>query len=248
MSRIGTRRALLNTSTVKNGLLNNLVAYWPLNEASGNGLDAHTSGYTLTAYNTPGAAAGLVYPTARSFDGGATEQYFQRSYTAALTFGDVDHTVAMWVYHDAWATNPPLEYHQIIQCGENFAGGFGAATNALHQVVGTWLAEDNKPAQIHGNSLSALGAWDLLLFSWDAANSLGKVGVNVADWVTGAEVGKRIAATPGHPLTVGAHQADVYYFQGRIGPLMVWNRLLSDADRAALYNAGLGLPYASFTL
>jgi hypothetical protein len=89
------RRAAVATG---NGLLNNLIAYWPLNEAGGanNALDLHSNALHLTQVASPGSAAGKVYAGARAFNG--STQYFSRASEALLQTGDVDFTVAAWVY------------------------------------------------------------------------------------------------------------------------------------------------------
>lgn len=235
--------------TAGNGLLSGLRAFWPMNEAGGanNALDL-VGGYTWTQVNAPGADTGLVYPTARSFDGGVSAQYFTRAYNAgfASLFGDTDHTVTLWAYHTIWATNPPLLYRFMFACGESTVGGLACLTNAGHQVVGNWYNSGaGGVTSTHGESLADLNTWHLLQFAWDAANSKGRVAVNLGAWADLAESGTHGAATYGSAY-IGQFGSS-NWFAGRLGPIMVWNRLLSDIERAALYNDGAGLQLSGFT-
>lgn len=105
-----------------NGLLNALVAYWPLNEAGGanDALDLHSNGLTLTQQYSPGSAGGIVYSAARSFTP-ASYHHFYRNSETVLQAGDVDLTVAMWMWCDVsslglyypfakWSTASNREY------------------------------------------------------------------------------------------------------------------------------------------
>lgn len=96
-----------------NGLLNNLIGYWGLDEASGanNATDKHTNGLTLTQYNSPGAATGKIYTNARTFSGSAgSTQHFRRTSETATVTGDVDFTIAAWVYLSSTSVG------QVIAC------------------------------------------------------------------------------------------------------------------------------------
>jgi hypothetical protein len=86
-----------------NGLLTALIAYWPGDEASGNLLDAHTNALHLTDVNTVTNNTGKVYATARQYTA-ANQEYHNRASEALLQIGDVDFTIASWVYCDALAT------------------------------------------------------------------------------------------------------------------------------------------------
>lgn len=242
----GTRRSI----TAKNRLRTDLFAYWKMNEAAGaDALDAHGA-VTFTQENSPGAADGLAYATARTLDGGTSSQAFSRSFAASLAnaFGDVDHTFAVWCNHAAWATNPPFEYHYIISVGQNTVGGFQALTNALHQVVGTWyVAGQNASTQVHcATTLTNLDTWYLLWFAWDKANNVGKVAVDTGPWTTEAESDPPHTAAGYGSSYVGRFGAG-NWFDGKIGPMALWSRLLSDAERLAYYNNGIGLRYDQLT-
>ena len=95
-----------------------LVAHWAHEEASGDHLDSHTGGYTLT--NT-GAVPGTTAKVGNgaAFTAAATQRLAIAD-NAALSMGDVDMWLATWVSLSSkgvdrhivskWNSNPNLEY------------------------------------------------------------------------------------------------------------------------------------------
>jgi hypothetical protein len=75
-------------------LSDNLIAYWSLDEASGNAIDAHGSN-DLSDNNTVGTATGKI-GNGRDFERDNTE-YFSLADNTDLSTGDVDFALAFWV-------------------------------------------------------------------------------------------------------------------------------------------------------
>lgn len=236
---------------LSNGLLNNLVAYWPLNEAGGanNALDLHTNGLTLTQNSSPGADTGIVYATARTFDGSA--DYFSRASSAALQTGDVDFTLAAWVMPaGVTGDNKTIIYK-------------GGANNAIDYYLdySTYLARFRLVVTANGSTevwtqadifgAATIGAWYLVIGWHDSAANTINIAVNggaadSAPHSTGVYAGTGA-------LAVGWSQAYNKFSSGRIGPVAMWKSaaggggVLSEAQRSALWNGGAGLAYAAFT-
>ena len=233
-----------------NGLLTGLVAYWGLDEASGNALDKHSGGLTLTQANNPGADTGKVYATARTFNGNNT--YFSRASETAIQLGDIDFCVAAWVFltnvtaqrliasqyrfgdsHRVW-------FVDYLNTSNRFRFGIsGDGVNATIAVA------DN----FGGPSGST---WYLVYVYHDAtANQIG-ISINNGTANTQAHTTGAAADTVA-PLAIGAFFnttgiAAGFAWQGRLGPVAMWkNRTLDATARAALYNGGVGLAYSAFT-
>jgi hypothetical protein len=225
-----------------NGLLTNLVGYWALNEDGGanNALDAHSNALTLTQVASPGANTGIVYNTARTFDG--TTQYVQRASEAILQSGNVDFTFAAWIRCNAFDGS------------EQWIGSKGTSEWYLH------LATDNRLRFVIRNAevvfASTFGAlstatWYLCTGWHDAAN--GRIGASVnATANTAARVTAPGTNTDPFRIAWGSPLA-VRSFNGRVGPAMMWKSaaggggVLTAAQRTALYNNGNGLAYSQFT-
>ena len=68
-------------------LTDNLISAWELSEASGNAIDSHGSN-DLTDNGSVGTGTGLVYGTARHFDG--SDDGFNIIDNTDLSVGDID--------------------------------------------------------------------------------------------------------------------------------------------------------------
>lgn len=236
-----------------NGLLNALIGYWPLNEAAGanNALDLHTNGLTLTQSNSPGATTGLVYATARLLAAASSQAFTSTS--ATLDLGDTDWTLAAWVN---MTTRPAAAY--IIKRGsssssptDQYAMDFeGGSTNLLRVWMKSGATYYVRTAATHG--LPATGAW-LLVVGWhdSAANTLSiQINNGTIDTITTSGAAP---ASGAETFALGRYSTAGGFWNGLIGPAMIWKSaaggggVLSAAQRTALYNAGAGLAYASFT-
>lgn len=237
-------------SAAGNGLLNNLIAYWPGNEAAGNALDLHTNALHLTDVDTVTSNPGLVYATARQY--AIAERHIRLGDDALLSTGDVDFTLAAWCYLDS------KTYHRVIASkwataasGREYMLWFNNDTNRFQFVVRNAGDTANTTAQDDTLGSPSLANWYWVMGWHDAvANSI--------YITTNNNAGGNAAHAGGVPDTssafnIGSAQSQSYWF-GRIGPTMFWKSapggggVLTAAQRTALYNAGAGLPYASFTL
>ncbi len=229
-SRLLGRKA----SAAGNGLLANLIGYWGLDEAGGanDALDKHTNALTLAQTGSPGSAAGLVYAGARVTANG---KYFARNSEALLQTGDIDVTVAAWIY----PTSISAEAAILSKWG-------GTANEYLLEFNPT---TSNKLTWAAGGSVniafSALNQWSLVVCWHDSVNNLVGISVNAGTPETAAHT-TGINSSNG-VFRIGAIQSALIPFAGRVGPVVMWKRVLSPTDRTALYNAGAGLTYAAFT-
>lgn len=234
-----------------NGLLNNLVAYWPLNEAAGanDALDLHTNGMTLTQQSSPGAAAGKVYSTARTFVP-ASNYYFFRNSEALLQAGNVDLTVAMWLWSDIstyavsyalskWSTASSREYGVFTSADNRLRFGVSSLGTNSHQAI----CLDAIPFQ----------QWFLFVGWYDFVAGTVNSQINNGTIYSTANPAGIFAGTA---ILAISRQSNVSgaFWNGRIGPVAMWKSaaggggVLTSAQRLALWNGGAGLPYASFTV
>lgn len=242
-----------------NGLLNNLIAYWPMNEASGNALQSYkyvTADLTLTDTNTVTNNTGHVYATARQFTA-ANSEYFKIADNAQLSTGDIDLTVAMWIYLDSKpagcyifaksSTSGPVAY-------EYAAYYLGGATDRFHFFIGDGAG--NLRGTVVANSFGApsTATWYLLVASHDSVANTVTLQVNNGTIDSVATTGALVDSTAAFFVgAIGTGASATSFYNGRIGPLMVWKSaagaggVLSAAKRTALYNSGNGLEYADFT-
>jgi hypothetical protein len=233
-----------------NGLLNNLVAYWPLNEAAGanDALDLHTNALHLTQVDSPGSAAGKVYAGARVFN---TGKFFTRASHAALVTGDVDFTISAWVY-----LTTKSNYNHILAKGSITGAEYllryqgGAMDKYYFEISYTASGYANATASNFG--VPPTDTWTFIVVWHDSVAN--QIGISVNDGTpntTSHSAGVRALTSE---FNIGAQvTAGTLPWIGRIGPVAMWKSAaggggcLSAAKIAALYNAGNGLPYAAFT-
>lgn len=225
-----------------NGLLTGLVAYWGLDEASGNALDKHSGGLTLTQNNSPGADTGKVYSTARTFDG--SNQYFRRVSESAIETGNIDYSLAAWVYLSSTTGARAVLAKAVADATNGYE--FAIIYNSNFRLV----CGNNSGLQVlQATNFGAATAntWNLVL-AWQDTTA-NKIYIQVNNG-TPNEATRTITPTAAatKPLNIGRLESGAFYLSGRIGPVAFWkDRTLSADDRAALYNGGAGLAYSSFS-
>jgi hypothetical protein len=220
-------------------LSKNLTAYWPMNESSGDALDSF-SGKTLTLAGTVDSNTGKVYATAREFTA-LTAEGFSRS-NSDVRFGDVDYTVAFWWYeYSVSEGSAPRMYHYIL-CSDDSVGGYTFGINHASEL---FFQSGYGGGQVNPIHLAIPGT---VLNTWHFGFAQYIASTNTLS----LSIDNQAATTQSFadPQTVGNKSVYIGYdgganntMDGRIGPLMMWTRALSDVERGSLYNNGSGLTY-----
>ncbi len=235
-----------------NGLLNALIAYWQMDEASGNALDAHSNGLTLVSVNSVGSAAGKVYGSARQFARTSNQRLRRSGDDALLSVGDSDFSIAVWI---KWSELGGTANHIAGKDNEisqrEYRLDWNAAANRIRMRVFDGL---NQVGIATANTLGApsAGVWYFIFGYHDsAANEIG-IQINNSTPNTGATTGAPGDTT--EMFSVGeCGSVDNSPTSGTIGPVAFWKStaggggVLTAAQRTALYNSGAGLAYAAFT-
>jgi hypothetical protein len=229
-------------------LTDNLVEAWELNEASGARAGSH-GGLTLTDNNTVLSGTGLVHATVADFELSAAES-LSRASEAALQTGDVDYTIEAWVNTESNGT-----YLGVVNKANTFGGTVAIEYSLFYdQAAARWsfTVGNGTTGSVNVTATAAgapsNGTWYHLIAYHDAAGDLIGIVVNNGTPATASSA----SITPGtttRPLYLGAIEnsaAPQNHMDGRIGPVRLWKRVLSGAERTQLYNGGLGLAYSSF--
>jgi len=171
-----------------------------------------------------------------------------------LQAGDLDLTVAAWVYLRDKVSNSAL-------CGKYDSGSNNKEHLMYYQQAGDrfrWLISNNGTATVivDADNLGSPSAttWYLVIVWHDATANTINIQVNngavdSTPHATGIYVGAAAFAI-GSWDTLGTPQGPA---QARIGPTAMWKSaagaggVLDATKRTTLYNAGAGLTYASFT-
>lgn len=216
-------------------LLDNLEAYWELEESSGTRVDSHGSN-DLTDNNTVGQGTGILGSSnCGDFESGNSE--YLNNTSPSFTFDDAeDFTVSCWVKRESgvvgwvWALQDAAnDYIAVFEFGANFWLRFN--TGGTQQVS-------------HGTTISN-GTWYHLLAEFDASENKGYLNVN-----NGTRVEVSVTLTPNVSGEWGIGALSIVpgsYFDGLIDEVGVWSRLLTSDEKSDLYNSGSALAYSSFT-
>lgn len=206
----------LRTFSIPVSLLNGLLAWWSLNESSGNRSDASGNGITLEpAGSGVGSAAGKR-GSAADFDG--SDFLFRNG----ALFTQSPFTIACWTYSGStaddgvvfaqtWAGEP---LQQIIEAS---SGGYTvtAGTNLIASGIG--ISADTWTHVAFTND----GITSRVFINGAVANS----GLDAPDFTNADELALGLDLT------------------GRVDLCGVWGRLLTPSEIQRLYNGGAGLDY-----
>jgi hypothetical protein len=220
-------------------LLTSLISYWKLEEASGTRADAVTaSGNDLTDNNTVTQNPGII-ANAAQFTRVNTE-YLSHADNASLSTGDIDYTVAAWVYLDSKPGNMGIIAKDSGGANREYVLQY---TNASVRFVFTVLdTAGSTIGLVTANTFGApsTGTWYLVVAWHDSVNNLVGISVNGGTADTAATTG--VPADKTATFYIGADQA-VSNWDGRIDEVGFWKKVLTATERTNLYNGGAGRTY-----
>jgi hypothetical protein len=201
-----------------------LVAFWRLDETSGDRLDASGNGHTLTPAGTVGSAAGVI-GNAATIDG---TEFNYLAGSAVVTFGGSSSptspiSMSIWVYPAGVDLQP---------C---FNQGTGPATPGQMLGIGDGYASFTVDANTHsasGGSSAVAGAWNHIVGTFDGTTVRVYVnGTLDAEATSPADYSESNGIYLGDTISSNAQRLDL---------AGVWSRALSPAEVAQLYNGGAG--------
>ena len=228
-------------------LLTGLIAYWQMDEASGDALDL-VAGNHLSPVGAVSSAAGRV-GTARDFDSNL-HQYLSRVAGTALSTGDIDFTFSCWVRARGF-THVPSSAGIIskwigTQSARELLLGYVISPSASFRLLVN--TSTDSPTNVYSTNAGVplINTWYHIVCWHDSVNSLIGISVNGSTANTVAHTGD-IRAVVTTPFAVGTLANDASGFEdhwnGQIDEMGFWKRMLTPTERAALYNSGRGLTY-----
>lgn len=224
-----------------NGLLANLTAYWKMDEASGNAIDAHGSN-DLTINGALGSTAGKVN-NCRTFGGSGV--YFSLADNADMSVGDEDFTFAGWVYiSDKTATRSIFSKFRGSAGARSYGCDYLSSSDRFRFYVSPDGSAATTVTADNFGSPSTLTWYFIVCWHDSSANTI-NIQINggtadsaahstgVFDSTTDFELGRR--NTDNNPLV------------GRLDEWGFWKRTLTATEKTFLYNSGAGRTYSDFS-
>jgi hypothetical protein len=238
-----SRRSTLSTRAAavaaggSDPLYTNLVAFYKMDEASGDRADSVGS-YTLTDNNTVTSLTGLVYANAGDFEAANNESL----HNATLSLGDTDWAIGLWLNFESLNTHRELVARWNTTGNQrSFELRYNSGTSRLRWSVSN--DGTNVPVTLDNAALGApsTGTWYFTIVYHDATNNLAGIVTNAGTANTTAHATGVFGGTSN--FRVGQNDVNTagVGMDGLIGPVMVWNNYIPDSDdRTWLYNAGAG--------
>lgn len=214
-------------------LYDGLVAYWSLDETSGNRADSHGSN-TLADNNTVGAAAALV-------NDGALFVKANTEYLSAIDSAPLAGVPGTSLTITAWVKPTTNANHGIVG---KYATGNAEYFLALE--TGRAAFSVNTPAGIATGIYAfthVADTWYFLIGEYNAATGASTVSVNL---VAGAPVVRAGGVTPGTAqFRLGNSGLTGYAANALIDEVAIWHRVLTAEEKLYVYNGGLARSYGA---
>ena len=219
------------------GLLTSLISYWTLDEASGTRVDSVTSSANdLTDNNTvtqnPGKISNAAQFTA------ANLEFLSRADNASLSTGDIDFTLAGWVYLDSLGA-----FRVAVGKRENATNReYWFEVNNSDQM--RFIVSSNGALQdgvVTASSVTlSTGTWYFVVAWHDSVANT--VNIQVNNGTAHSAAFSLGVFDGGSRFAIGVGESSNYW-NGRIDEVGFWKRVLTAAERTNLYNAGTGVTY-----
>lgn len=228
-----------------NGLLNNLIAFWQNDEASGNLLDASPNNHDLTASGTAGSGTGVVSGS-RTYDE-TTPDYFTESFVTDFGFAGGAFTISAWGQFDVGA--PHVDDKAIIARGDfsgaNFSWALIFDNASPNDLVSFYWSTDGvfNPANVVSFDLGGTVSvnYYFICLRWNGAT----LHLSATEQTAGSLATDATASfsgtfyNSGSPtLSVGRLEgSSIHYMRGQTDDIGVWSRYLSDCEVQWLFVA-----------
>lgn len=225
----------------QSSLLDSLVSYWKLEEASGIRSDSVGVNH-LTDNNTVTQAAGKI-GNAAAF-AAASNEYLSISNAAQVGLGFTSSfSISAWFY----ITSLPNSSTGIVCKGASVGteGGYAivlvdSANDLLRFIVSD--GTNNRLVQHTFTGAITTGVYHHVVAWYDASNNSLSIQVDGGTVVSGTPAGSAPITTTTE-FRMGRYTNTLNDLEGRMDEVAAWSRALTSAERASLYNGGTGNQY-----
>ena len=228
-----------------------LDAFWKLEESSGTRFD-FANANNLEDINTVGQAAGKIDNAANLVR--ANSEHLDAADSGVLNFGDEDFTIAFWVKltsKGGVASQTCVGKFDHLVARQYFADYVDGGTDRFRFIVdsdGTGGTEGIATANNFGSP--TIGVFHFVIVWHDSVANTINIQVddgtpNSTAYSAGIFQGSALFSIGSSAFTDGD---PAFFLNGVIDEVGVWSRLLSSAEKTALYNSGDGVDINDFFL
>ena len=223
-------------------LIDNLIAAWELDEASGNAIDSHGANDLTETGGTIATGTGLIYGSARDFEADDTE-WFTIADNTDVSAGDIDFSFELWIKAESLTTFRALFGKDNGGAGKEYNCYAYSNGNIQFNVSNSGLAEHGVVTAGAGSITT--GNWIQVCCGHSATANETWIAINAGTPATTSYSGGVQDGTAG--FQIGALDSlGSLPFDGLIGPVRFWKRDIR-SDISELYNSGSGRTYAYIT-
>ena len=230
-----TQTPTITVSELEIAVNTDLISFWKLDEASGTRVD-NIGTNDLTDNNTVTQATGKIGDAAQFTR--ANSEYLSRADNESLSTGDIDFSVAAWVFLDSLATQSP-----IIGKWSGVAGGLeyvliyqppagGSVFDFFVSSNGTAAA--SRQATSFGTPV--VSTWHYVVAWHDSVNNTLNIQVN--DGPVNSTAYTLGVFDSAQELQIGRNTGE--YAAARIDATGFWKKVLNNNERTYMYNNGAG--------
>mgnify|MGYP001564181253 CR=1 FL=1 len=227
-------------------LLNQIVAYWKLDESSGTAADATGNGYTLSNNNSATYGAGKINNSV-IFAASSSQNLYGNS-TLGLTQGG-DITADLW-FKPA-STPSGGNVYTLFTTGNGGTSPYVRYWIGYADVSGTLKLRFNRERTCISNNFTdyattlSNGTWYHIVMTYDGTNIRGYLNGSLVAGPT-AQSGNGNSSCPDTYYTsIGSMVSGGFInnTDGSIDEVGVWSRALTGSEITSLYNGGIGRQY-----
>lgn len=223
-------------------IADNIVAYWKLNESSGNAADEVGSNTGTVNGATQGATGKIS--TGYDFDGAS--DYINVG-TGNILSHDTAITISAWISPDNMGQG---NYGRIVFRRNSSSSTEGISFN-LDGATGTnriWFIVEGSTdvKRVSNDNAVSTGVYQHVVATWDGTTTA--TGIHI--YVNGSEVtysttqnGATLTSCAGQTTYIGQRGDGNREFDGKIDEVGIWERALTSSEVTKLYNSGNGLTY-----
>lgn len=216
-------------------LTDSLVGYWKMDETSGTRADSSGNAYTLTDTNTVTSNTGKISNAAQYT--AANSEDLRRSDNANLSGCDCDFTISAWVYLDTKGTSRSIvSKYSTTGTNREYNLYFGNGADRFRIEVSN---DGTNLVTLDASSLGspATATWYFIVAWHDSVANTLNIQVNNG---TVDSMAHTTGVNDGTANFMIGARTGTFYWDGRIDEVGMWKRVLSSAERAALWNSGAG--------
>lgn len=214
-------------------LIDNLIAYWKLDETSGTRVDSHSNGLDLTDNNTVGSEAAVISNGAL-FASGSSE-YLSHAGDALLR-PSTNFTLQIWTRLDSTSGT-----YRVFAHNQGFFVSFGRRGTGSIELYNTNDAVGAYTGNVTGTSYQHV----VVTYDGAGATDADKVKIyrnGVSQSLT-FDAAFASSITYSGVLNIGRWNVFGGYFDGGADEMGYWSATKSGSDVTTLYNSGAGLAY-----